>query len=311
MSLYRDTNVIYYTRELVNETLDKLPAELQQNFDTPLLKNASEYLVAVERLEISTNAIPYYDPPEENTITNKAKSLLTGDREYFFIARIDIVNNVVSANFQEPSYTIPGLIDNLNIQFQTTGQGMQNWLLFISVEGFITLRLTVAEALAVAEIVFPTLLNNVLGLDFANIRPSTTPGFEDITSEFPRWDMGDLAPIIRLTGTLPVRSDRLGRGASNMLTDIANVRGPISFSKSITADAGNNLISTTTNFTTTPRQNLVYAPDRLRWLNMLNQTPITNIFIVAEYVFADGQSRRIQLARGGRFSFKLAFYKRV
>lgn len=62
--------------------------------------------------------------------------------------------------------------------------------------------------------------------------------------------------------------------------------------------------------TTTPRQRIIYAPSRLRWLNFSGQGPIFNIDITAVYVDHYNTERPVKLPPGGSFSIKLAFFRR-
>ena len=66
MSFFKNIAVTYYTAQIYNDTLEDMKAEIDEQFSSPLLDAASNYVCAVERMELSGNNINFYSPDQDD-----------------------------------------------------------------------------------------------------------------------------------------------------------------------------------------------------------------------------------------------------
>lgn len=262
--------VIYYTKTFFNSSSASTIAEIEENFTTPLLTKANDYILAVERFEINLNGIPYYD--------GSAGELLT-----ITIAAVD--HTVL---LSDTYYSLPDVINGINSLI--SGDINFNGVLFnLDADGYVFI--TYAN-FAINTITIPERLNYILGLETDDVNAVT--GYW--TSRYPRWDIGDQIDHIRLVSNLDLISDTVGQARTNIVTDVA-----VTSSLSQSSDGS---------YSYSQRQKLNYTPNERRFLNFAAPVPISRIRIFAEYVTPDGDNYYVMLPRGGSFSIKLGFYLR-
>lgn len=306
MSFYRDTNVVYYNNQVVNNTLKTIEASILQRFPIPFIQDASNYVIVVERLELNTNGIPFYDPLEE------PDNPVNVEDNIFVLTVTDLSNTKFTLDLTGLSFGLHDFSINLNTAFQEAVSPYEifnDFTMDIDIEGFAILTVTNGAIDNLTNIQFPTLMRNILGIRFEDKQSTTDPKISKIKSIYPRYDMGNLAPLIRLVTDLPLVSDMAGRSTVNMATDLIQAGGTITVSRNVTVTGGQTSFSQTVN--TSPKQLLVYSSPKNRYLNMQSQSPINSIYLRCDFVLADGQTRRVLLPPGGRFNIKLAFYRRV
>jgi len=279
---------IYWTDSINNDKHDGSTrnADINKTFTNNLIQQASDYICAVERLELNLNGIPYYDG-EFNDETIEIKG--SGDEVDGVL--YDEETTYQSINFTSKAYSLPHLIDLMNSTLADIPVGSPSsdgtYIFSLDASGFVTLSRTNHDKY---RIHFPLHLNNILGL-------YNEVAEDDWTSEFPRWDIGDELQNIRISSNLNLVSDTVGQSKTNIVTDL-------SVGSSLSA-------SSTGGYSFSSRDKLIYTPTNRRWLNFNSSAPIQTIRIYCEYVLPDGTARMVLLPHGAVFAIKLGFYKRV
>lgn len=278
MSVSR-TNVVYWTRTLYNSDSIYINSIMEQNFNSPIIQRADEYVLCVERFEISLNGIPFYDSSNGESISIYEN---TDEKTIEYI------------NLDQDSYSLNELIDKINAKvvesnlFSNAGFNIK-----VDQFGYISIYLDYENY----TISLPTELNKILGMEEDDI-PNDSGLW---ISRYPRFDCGDQIDHIRLVSNLDLVSDTIGQAKTNIITDIAN---------STSIASNKTMASDEYSYSFTPRQRLIYIPYERRILNFSSPIPIQTIRIYAEYVRSNGTSSIIKLPRGASFSIKLGFYKR-
>ena len=271
---------------------DTIIAKLSTDFKVPVVEKASDFIIAVERLELSLNGIPFYDATDDTVdhnivVRSKVQQSLTQE-------------TTLDAN----AYSLNQLIEELNaLEFTDPNEPHGDFQVTFSLDadGFIQMFLPSPYTFETLQFEFPRVLNNILGI-------STTVQFTDqdwCKSLFPRFDMGDDLDHLILETNLPTNTDALGNVKLPVLTDFAP---PSVYSTSLTKDDHNTF--SLTGAVLNARQKVIYTPTEKRYLNLNGDFPIHNITIGVHYVNIDGKVKHVQLPVGGIFEVKLGFYLR-
>lgn len=262
-------------------------AEVSMNFNSPIIDKASDYLVCVERLCISTNGIPFYDgqeQPYENVELYSKQSL-------------------TSNLYQVPtSYSLTELLSNLNDIAWINPQGnvAVNMSFSITSDGYIYIS-TNGVNWNLMELRFPRRLNKILGISTAQM----IDGQDYCYSLFPRIDAGDDLDHIMLRTNLPTHTDAIGNSRQSILTDFAP---PSQYSNSLSYE--DDLKMTSTGFTSNIRQKMIYNPNERRFLELIGDFPIQDIVVEVFYMNTDDVLKRVVLPFGCVFEIKLGFYRK-
>lgn len=278
-----------------------IEAIIQQNYDSPVLKDTSKFYCAIERLEISSNCIPFYNAvKKENDYQNE---------EITIRSRTD--TSLTTATLVSKScYSLTELLGYLNSLTYENPNNNVDFNLFYSItgEGFISLKvITPASGIATDfdfskfQIEFPYYLNAVLGISV----DVQLDGQQFCTSKFPRIDCGDDFNHIVLSSNLQTISDVIGQAQTNVLTDLAP---STSFSASFSYANDTRLYYN--GISTAGRQKIIYLPNERRYLELISPFALNYIRIEANYVDNYGNTNRILLPFGGSFFIKLGFYKK-
>jgi len=300
--------VKYFTKTVVNSPTvlgnsDTIDARIEENFNTQLLADAENWIMAVERFELNLNGIPFWEP-------------LTDDEKYSVIYKENTIDEQKwNVPVQFVAYSLPHFIEKLNIAtLAIIPGGTANSPSFsVNREGFITVSVIAGgggtDDITDYEFTFSANLQRILGLN-QNSKPAVGLTW---SSDVPRWDVGDRLRHIRLTSNLGVTSDSIGQSRTNVLTDVAAIQ-------SFNAGGFQGVQDTTAGpaqdytFTYSPRQKLIYDPRERRYLNILFSQPIIRLEVAAFYVFENinGEESQfpVQLHEGCEFSIKIGFYKR-
>jgi hypothetical protein len=353
MSFYKDIKTVYFTKQIVNANeidqvstlnqdladpligtftqdtkLRNIDAVIQQIFRTPLLKNGSEWLMAVERFEVNLNGIPFYDNTFElnyqgdllNLYTDVAGKILLGNRT--LPGDIDAGR---PAPIVKESQSLLDLLFNINQAFNDAStQGITfapyaDMDVVLDVNGIVTFRLNEGGGLDwfTHILKIPPLLNQILGMEWddADILINQTvvglPGtYSTWSSKKTRFDCGGFADHIRVVSNIGTTSDNVGAGHNNIITDLS-----VSGSSPYVASAAPSPLDFTgfseNGLSWYPNQKLVYNPPRLRFLNITDPSPIVNLRVEARYVLANGTTEKIiQLPVGCSFGIKFVFFSR-
>lgn len=350
MSFFKSIAVSYYTDSVYNSGTDLIKAEISRNFDQALVDVASNYVCAVERLEISSNAIPFYSVPDDPYSAPNSDYNQEDYNRINIYWRGGVNNNVVVTNcfISGIYYSLADLIYDMNLSFKVAqgGDSLQftdgTWSLDRS--GCIVFELisnsTYGASLSgyILTTSSPT-LSSIFGIPYYTLNPTITAtewwslysqmDYAYIASnglkgqrfktKYSRIDTGNIPALIQLRSNLPLESDQVNQGKNNIVTD---------FSLTGASTVSQNYLTTATliNANVWPAYYndqdasygwgvntngmIVYVPNERRWLNFTAPTSVFNIDIWAEYVLNDGTSYQIMLPTGCKFSIKLGLYLR-
>ena len=283
---FEKLRIFYWTgsRESVDD-VSPIEAEISQFLASPILAKSDEYVCAVERFELSLNAIPFYD------------GMITGRPEQILITNVEGDELYIDISFK--SYSLLDTLRKLNTllnEDDDEDDDIGPITFNLDTDGFITCS-TPAFEFGIT-ILFPTYLNAILG--FSDTSPASG---SSIVSTFPRFGLGDNLKRIQITSNLGIFSDTVGQAKTNILTDI-DIAGE--FQSSVEVELTD--VSGTASYP--PRSKLIVLPKERRYLNFSSPAPLQSILIRATYVDIMGRSQTVSLPKGGVFAIKLGFYKR-
>lgn len=267
-------------------------SKITTNFSQPIMEKASDYLVAVERFELSLCGVPFYDASnfDTNRETLTIRSRITPSNQWDYIL------------FQS-AYSLSHLFEILNSIVYTDPEDLTTFNLTWSInkDGFTVISIIGGKTFSRFQIEIPRRLNMIIGISIGR----QIAGRTAVDSAFPRVDLGDDLDHILLTTNLPTYSDSLGNVKNAILTDFSS---PSQYSNSLAYGAQGDLVRN--GFTTNIRQKVIYTPSERRYLELNGDFPIQNIFVEAMYVNPDGLQKYVPLPLGGSFELKLGFYLR-
>lgn len=264
-----------------------LDAVIDNVFPFPVVDNASDYVMAVERFELNLNGIPFYNGARHNESINLRHKVSTNevnvlvDTDCFSLA--DLFTILQAITFPDPN----GGGQTTRMQFVVNGTG------------FIVLSIISLYSFANITITFPHYMNLILGMKPASQIQGTL-----VQSVFPRFDCGDELNHILLTSNLNTVSDIVNTSLVNVLTDFA----PNTLYTTAVSNVGFALADASCSLNT--RQRAIYQPFQKRFLTMISPFAIQSIHVEAFYVTNDGNKFRVPLPLGGSFAVKLGFYKK-
>lgn len=271
-------------------TADKfILATAQTQFNAPILEKASDFLVAVERMELSLNGIPFYDAGQDPAF------------EQIVIVSRSMAVAPTQTDVDVNAYSLSHLFEVLNALDYTDPNTSTRFRIVYSIskDGFIIVSLLDGRTFTDVEIQFPRRLNMILGISTAQQFATKT----ECNSLYPRVDLGDDLDHIIIQTNLPTNSDALGNVHLQVLTDFSS---PSEYSNSLNYGANGTLIRS--GFTTNLRQKLIYTPSERRYLELIGDFPVNNVKLEAFYVNTDQIIKNVPLPIGGLFEIKLGFY---
>lgn len=266
-------------------------ARLTTNFNSPIIDKASDFLCAVERMEISLSGVPFYDASDfdNNRETLTIRSKVDG-------STFDLI-------LTKSAFTLSHLFEILSAyQYQDPyDNALFNLTFSINKDGIIIISIIGGKTFSDIQIEIPRRLNLILGISLNRQLAATT----NVESAYPRIDLGDDLDHIILVTNLPTNSDALGNVKNQVLTDFSV---PSSYSNSLAYGGNGQLIRQ--GFSTNLRQKVIYTPSERRYLELLGDFPITNIMVEALYINQDGVQKYVPLPIGASFELKIGFYLR-
>ncbi len=311
--------VIYSNYELRNDgavpgrdPLGTINCVIEETYRRPLLNQANEYIVAVERMEVPLNGVPFMDAFQMTFVDSQGPAgvpdqfVMFVNRSYSLVGlvkRIELAWQLLQPRpFRETELAFqnrPGAVNRFEA-------GLQDFLVGVDPAGFFQMHfnggLETTNSLNV-----PNLVQARLGL-----RSTYGPQVEvpDIwESATPRWDMGDNLHRLQLKTTLPTVSDRVGESTSGIITDFSIPSLVAGSTTRHPADQNSfELDWSQTTSQWSPRQRLIYTPVERRFLNLRSSIPINDITLSLQYVTPEGLVRPVELPEGGSFSVKLGFW---
>lgn len=265
--------VMYWTKSVTNSNDDgsDMDAVITEIFTSNLVERASDYVLAVERFEISLNGIPYYDGTSADT---------------WYLMNGNNIAIEISCDFK--AYTIFELIYELNIKLSQSSGGQLS--IELTSHGYV--QLIENNAFPYTHII-PAKLNLILGL----VNEATNKVNHVWRSTHTRFGIGDHLDHIRISSNLPLVSDTIGQAKENVVTDFA--------------PAWNISLSEDGSKSGNPRDKLLYTPATRRYLNLNSSAPIQLLRLYVESLNQFGESSIVKIPYGGTFSIKLGFYKRT
>lgn len=289
--------VFYATFSVVNQGVNAagastplIPATITEEYRTPILAKADDYVCAVERFEISSNGVPYYQqaPPPLNVVETVTITDTAGP------------NEDVLVTFS--SFSLPDTINKLQALMSTNPFELSSQVRWtVDSEGFVRVLVETGFFMTKGiDLTNAPILNRILGLETDAAGATDT----ELVSPFPRWDCGDQLNHFRITSTLPTTSDSVGQGKSNILTDLS-FPDTISASYAYPADSS---VFGAPSVSYTQRQKVIYNPADRRFLNLRSSAPIGDITLTCEFVRPGGSTSVVSLPKGGEFTIKLGFW---
>lgn len=345
-SFFKNIAVTYWTAQIYNDTQTGMRAEIDEEFSSPLVDAASNYVCAVERMELSGNNIYFYnvdnDPQADLDIETNRKFVAI----YFLNSDLSTATAPYTLYLYGGYYSLGSLIDSLNYWCQLDDGSLDlvenpgSWLKFsLTPDGKIRIYLDSANTFnrfhsnkdGILITFSSAILASIFGLP-ASVPDTTTPQnwfetysaytpydnlcFETLTS---RIDCGVIPTMVHLRSSLPFESDQVSSAKTNIVTDFNIVPG---------SSAGYSVVASTN---TTRSDNvafpmytiksadlnlgcggmLVYTPLERRWLNFSAPIAIYSIRLWIELIFNDPDTTQVyNIPPGGKFSIKLGFYLR-
>lgn len=305
----------YVTLSIVNNAIDNydetstpdeyLFAEITETYNNPVIDKASDYVCCIERMELSLNAIPFYDARKDTNLPIEViniRSRFPGYTDNVFPTEViysayslsQLLNQLSTQyTYRNPNFNVnTGNVEPVNIDIKFA----------LTIDGFIKVSIQGTDFNRI-QIEFPRRLNMILGIS-TKVQPKT--GEQDYCySSIPRLDTGDDLQRIIITTNLPTNSDTTGNVRLPVMTDIGVENGSAFSSNIILTNSG---IYDSQGWTVPLRDKLVYVPTERRFLDLNGDFPLNNIQMAALYVTLDKKYKKVPVAFGGEFSLKLGFY---
>lgn len=330
MSFFKDLNVTYWTNTLYNSGDENIDVNMEISFNVPLIDIAKNYVCAIERMEISGNAIPLYDVDEDGSSVNyidaQGNTML---RNYIYLHfNQDLDNPTHTYILYGRFYSLQDIITYLNQQKLLVVSNTQDNVgrFTLDADGCIVYQ---CDTNGVNErfignncIQFASeTLASIFGLPTSNTignawyttysQYDATETYYKFKTKYSRIDAGNIPSSIQLSSNLPFESDQVNTAKSNIATDFALA---ISSTNSTSYNYNNidtrGYVNTISGFSWSFNNGgmIVYNPNERRWLNFSSPTPITQIRLWILYVNNDGISTQVVLPKGCKFSIKMGFY---
>jgi hypothetical protein len=267
-------NTIYWSKTIYNDDAsNNINADINDTFTSNLLESMNDWVCCVERMEVSTNAIPYYDGSYEQ-------------ESFSWDGGTASTSTIVS-------YSLEDTIDKLEKLMSDNKLGK----LTIKAPWYIVWAVSTSVDAITTKITLPPKLNEILGFKDGTLSDN------EKTSVVPRLGLGDQLQHVQIRSNMNLVSDTVGQTKTNIVTDLST-----GISYNVSSTIANQVSSTLSG---TARDKLIYVPTQRRWLNFNASSPLQVIRIFCEYVRPDGVSRMVTLPLGGVFTVKLGFYQRT
>lgn len=349
MSFFQKLAVTYWTDQVYNDTSESIEATMEVQFPTPLIDSASNYICAVERLELSGNGIYFYTPDLDDEADDDkfgfgkySTSIIVTDS-----SDVPLYIYYIFGSF----YNLAELLEYLNDWGTNVYDSGENnfagltWKLSLGGKIIIDIENEKDESdnnyefgtSSGIKIAFTSdVLATIFGLPkdpsnytakkwfqvFSDITAAGPYRFQTISS---RLDVGIIPTMIQLRSNLPFESDQVSQAKTNIVTDfniVANTSTGIGYTISPTRQNQGERVDPFSgdSFTSQPASGtisqgcgsmIVYNPPERRWLNFSAPIPIYYIRLWVELVYNNpDEVRKVSLPPGGKFSIKLGFYLR-
>jgi len=324
---FKDLNVCYWQGAIYNDTVEDKQCEIDIDLGIPLIEEASNYVCAVERLELSGNNIAYYDSDLE---VYELKGDANAKKPSIML--LNQTMNRAAPLFECPLvgkfYSLVDLIKEANKSLADT-----IYQFSIEVSGCISVNYMADDE---DDIYFPdralafkgTHLASIFGLpenptdkyidaaDWYKTFKNPKSSFYQFVTKSSRIDCGFVPSLILLRSNLPFESDQTDNSKVNIVTDFS-----ITATSDISGSYVNNTVQVNGENVPVTKNNgyslgvsgggtIVYIPNERRWLNFSAPIPIYNIRLWIDVVYNNSKAIPYKLPPGGVFRVKLGFYQR-
>ena len=257
-SFFKNIAVTYWTAQIYNDTDEDMRAEIDEEFTSPLVDAASNYVCSVERMELSGNNIFFYDTSNLNTYNVALSSVYPCSFIYFLDEDYDTSNTAYTMSIYSNYSSLGSLIESMNswkrfpdfhnntgewLNFSLSSDGkirviLQNEYITIDDEGkdpevyssnFWRFNRTNGIVMAFSD----PKLASIFGLPHtidAIKYPNPKIWFEAFSNLTPYLDMcfetkssrvdcGNIPTMLQLRSTMPFESDQVSSTKTNIVTD--------------------------------------------------------------------------------------------
>src|SRR5688572_11969035 len=254
-SFFKNIAVTYWTAQIYNDTTTNMRCEIDEEFTSPLVDAASNYVCSVERMELSGNNIFFYDceSDTENLINPAISTTKKCSLIYFCDSSLDRNATIYTMCIYGSYSSLGSLVDSLNYWKRQADENTHTleWMLFsVTTDGKIrmviqtpyipiigddeeTVEHTFGHPASGIVLMFSSsTLASIFGL------PQTVSGDEDdaetwfnsysdltyygdlcFQNKSSRIDCGIIPTMIQLRSTLPFESDQVSSTKTNIVTD--------------------------------------------------------------------------------------------
>ena len=255
MSYFKDLRVCYYTNTIYNDQLDAINAEMDESYNQPIIDNANNYVCAIERLEVSSNALPFYDvqsDPEAKTSIVHGQTTKYVTISMFDSGEDDASFGTLKWNLYGTYFSLQHLIDDLNEYtlnfYYTTFDGIKQQAIYFSLDAggcicvqilnsFINASIT-GFNFAFSKFIFSSsILASIFGLPKPIITNRLIESTLDYYTKYSQYDgsgeylkfktrtsridAGNIPAIIQVRTSLPLESDQINTAKFNIATDFS------------------------------------------------------------------------------------------
>lgn len=241
-SFFKNIAVTYYTAQIYNSTLEDMKAEIDEQFSSPLLDAASNYVCAVERMELSGNNIFFYSVDQDEDGRVYDKSIQRYSTQIHFLSS-DLKSSYYDLYLYGGYASLGSLIDALNNwkNRQDDSGNTGDWFVF-TLTGDGKIRITIDTLQTDSRwgkdliISFDSdRLASIFGLPAQPtgncsdwfIKYSELTWFDNLAfqTKSSRVDCGIIPTLLQLRSTLPFESDQVSNAKANIVTDFNIVPG--------------------------------------------------------------------------------------
>lgn len=308
----------YISVGISNDSTTLIDASIHIDWSNPTINKLDNYVVAIERMEVNLNCVPFYKANPDELGNEK---ILFKDRNGG--ANHELDRTIGSYTLATNYYSLFDLYEQLNaviytIIFPFGGSTTYSFNMQFGLDEIgrstidITTQKTIGNTFQNFYVVFPKYLNMILGFDVTNFDQANTNGGPGkwggyTKSSYPQIDCGDNLNHIFLTSSLPVISDSIQVVQSNVLTDTCP---PSDYTPSVSYPDKDRYLLSGSGWSLNTRQKFIYIPSERRFLDLIAPFNLRYLQVDCWYMSNDQTSRKVQLGPGGTFQIKLGFYQK-
>lgn len=266
MSYPGNIAVTYWSEQVYNDTTEDILASFETSLEIPLVRQASKYVCAIERMELSSGCIPFYEVDDDPDASEINVLTLLPENFHEYLQNEHKIKAVwiyiLGENFKDIFVSIPifgryyglaPLIESINNELIRQKVG-DKYGFYLEPGGQISVSYLKDVSEADEQYAFPNIalsfssdiLASIFGLPtepvqlfersedwYFNYSEWTPFGPNKFMTKTSRIDCGQIPSLVLLRSNLPLQSDQSGQAKVNIVTDF-NIVG--SYSSSSTTD---------------------------------------------------------------------------